>query len=60
MAGVLNHEKDARHTIIVRATDEHGLFKVVRYDVNILDINDRPTVRVNIFFSSLVDNMKTA
>ncbi|XP_065192577.1 cadherin-23-like [Sycon ciliatum] len=42
VAGILNHEVDALHTIIVRATDNHGLFKVQKFSVKIVDMNDAP------------------
>ena len=42
--GVLNHEVDSLHTIVVRVTDEHGLFTVQRFNVKIIDVNDRPHV----------------
>ena len=45
VAGILNHELDALHTIIVRATDGHGLFKVHKFSVTIQDVNDIPHVR---------------
>ena len=40
--GVLNHEVDALHAIVVRVTDEHKLFKTARYSIKIIDVNDRP------------------
>ena len=40
--GVLNHEVDALHTIVVRVTDQHSLFKTARFSVKIVDVNDRP------------------
>ena len=44
VTGKLNHEVDALHTIVVRVTDEHGLFAVQKFTVKILDINDSPHV----------------
>ncbi|XP_065191306.1 protein dachsous-like isoform X1 [Sycon ciliatum] len=42
VSGILNHELDALHTIIVRATDNHGLFKVQKFSITIQDVNDIP------------------
>lgn len=40
--GALDYESMPRHSIIVRATDDHGLFHVREFTVTVLDQNDRP------------------
>ncbi|XP_062505201.1 protocadherin Fat 4-like isoform X3 [Corticium candelabrum] len=42
VAGTLNHEQDALHTIVIRVTDQHGLFQTSKIPVTVVDVNDRP------------------
>jgi hypothetical protein len=57
--GTLNHEQDALHTIVVRVTDQHGLFKTSKIPVTVTDINDRPR-DITISGSSVVENTNSA
>lgn len=40
---LVNFEKQSSHRIIIRTTDNHGLFHTQRFTVSIVDVNDRPT-----------------
>ena len=39
----VNFEKQSSYRIIIRTTDNHGLFHTQRFTVDIIDMNDRPT-----------------
>ena len=43
VSGALDSEENAKEDIIVRVTDNNGLFHTQLFTVRILDINDRPT-----------------
>ena len=43
LAKSLNYEKFKLRYITVRVTDDHGLFKVQRFSINVTDCNDAPT-----------------
>ena len=41
--GKLNYENKSSHTIIVRSTDNQGLFRVSDFNIRVTDVNDKPT-----------------
>ena len=45
VVGGLDHETESNHYITVRVTDSKGLFRVHRFQISIVDVNERPTVR---------------
>ena len=45
VVGRLDHETESNHYITVRVTDSKGLFRVHRFQISIVDVNERPTVR---------------
>lgn len=50
VSGTLNYEETVKHEIIVRATDKGGKFKTTKFTVQVVDINDKPTVYKDLFF----------
>lgn len=46
LSKTLNYEVNSKRFITVRVTDNHGLFHVQKFTINVLDCNDAPT---NIF-----------
>ena len=44
VAGSLDHEAFSSHSIVVRTTDQHGLFHVQKFSITVVDVNDAPTV----------------
>ena len=48
LSKTLNYELNSKRFITVRVTDNHGLFYVQKFAINVLDCNDAPT---NIFLS---------
>ena len=45
VVGSLDYETESNHYITVRVTDSKGQFRVHRFQISIVDVNERPTVR---------------
>ena len=43
LSKTLNYEENSKRLITVRVTDNHGLFFVQKFTINVLDCNDAPT-----------------
>lgn len=57
--GDLNHEQDATHTVVVRVTDQNGLFKTAKFQISVIDADEPPRVTNTAWYRCVNDSLTT-
>jgi VCBS repeat-containing protein len=58
--GRVDHESTARHELVVRATDTEGLSVEVAFDVQILNVNEKPIGGMDHYTLTYIDRLTVA